>query len=87
MKQFLTIITVSLLLVSCSLRIPNALRYRNYKPVNDYGKKMELLQTYYPELYVLYLNGDIILEEMFEYTDRNGNPKVKISYRYRYTGR
>ena len=76
LKKILVILISALMLCSC------AMFYRDYKLVNDYSSQMELLQKNFPEVYNLYRNGDIVLDEMFEYTDKNGIPKVHISYHY-----
>lgn len=78
LKKILAILISALMLCSCAYMF-----YRDYKPVNDYSSQMELLQKKFPEVYNLYRNGDIVLDEMFEYTDENGVPKVHISYHYR----
>ena len=48
---------------------------------------MELLQSNFPEVYGLYKHGDVVLDDVFEYNDKNGTPKVHISYHYRNTKR
>ena len=83
MKKILVILLSATMLCSCST-ISKHLKYGNYEYVRDYSRQMELLKINFPELYDLYRSGDIILDEMFEYTDRNGVPKVHISYHYRY---
>ena len=78
LKKILVILISALILCSCA-----SMFYMDYKPVNDYSRQMELLQENFPEVYNLYRNGDIILNEMFMYTGENGEPRVHISYHYR----
>ena len=78
LKKILVILISALMLCSCA-----SMFYTDYKHVNDYSRQMELLQENFPEVYNLYRNGDIILNEMFVYTDENGEPRVHISYHYR----
>ena len=78
LKKILVILISVLMLCSCA-----SIFYMDYKPVNDYSSQMELLQENFPEVYNLYRNGDIILNEMFMYTGENGEPRVHISYHYR----
>ena len=59
------------------------MKYRDYKPVKDYRTQMELLQANFPEVYNLYRNGDVIIDEVFEYTGKDDSPKVHVTYHYR----
>ncbi len=79
LKKILVILIPVLMLCSCA-----SMFYTDYKPINDYSSQMELLQENFPEVYNLYRNGDIILNEMFTYTNENGVPRIHISYQYRY---
>ena len=54
-----------------------------YRNVTDYSERMQLLRTNFPEIYTLYTNGSIIINEMYEYNDKDGTPQVHINYRYR----
>ena len=83
MKKLLAILISATMLCSCST-IAKHIKYGDYEYVKDYRRQMELLEANFPEVYNLYRNGDVILDEMFEYTDRNGVPQVHISYHYRY---
>lgn len=78
MKKILVILLSALMLCSCA-----SMRYKDYKPIRDYNRQMELLRTGFPEVYNLYRNGDVVLDEMFEYTNKYGEPKIHISYHYR----
>ena len=80
MKRFLLILVTAFILTSCG--VPKYLK-KDYRPVRDYSERMELLQKNFPEVYNLYRNGEVVIEDMYEYTDRNGHPQVHISYYYR----
>ena len=84
MKRLLSILVSVTLLSSCSFRIPNAIKYKDYHRVRDYRKQMELVEENFPEIYNLYRQGDIVIDEVFEHTDRKtGKPQVHVSYYYR----
>lgn len=87
MKKILTILVSLAMLTSCSFKIPDSIKYKDYKPVRDHNKQMELLRENFPEIYNLYREGEVVLDDIFEYSDRDGTPKVHISYHYRYRGR
>ena len=53
-----------------------------YRSVRNYSELMELLKSNFPEIYTLYVQGQIVLDDMYEYT-KDGQPKVHISYHYR----
>ena len=77
MKKILILIVLALLLSSCAIFRPG------FRFVTDYSERMEILQRNFPEIYNLYRNGDVVLVEMYEYTDKNGHPQVHIEYHYR----
>lgn len=54
-----------------------------YKPVTDYSEQMELLRINFPEIYDLYRQGEVVLDEMYQYNDKDGTPKVHVSYHMR----
>lgn len=57
--------------------------YRNAY-VQDFDTQMALLKDNFPELYSLYVNGSIVLNNMYKYVDRNtGIIKVHVGYYYR----
>ena len=85
MKKILTLLVTLSMLTSCSFKIPNAVKYRDYHRVRDYTTQMELVREHFPEVYDLYRSGDVIIKEVFEYTDRKtGKPQVHVTYSYRY---
>lgn len=75
MKKLLTLIAIAVisLLTSC---------YPNRTYINNYSEKIYLVKRNFPELYQLYYNGDIIIDEVYIY-EKNGAENVGINYRYR----
>ena len=68
-----------MMLCSCA-----SLWYKDYHPINDYGRRIELVKEYFPEIYDLYCKGEVVIDDVFEYTDKNtGKERVHISYHYR----
>ncbi|MBP5505431.1 MAG: hypothetical protein J6X89_04960 [Bacteroidales bacterium] len=52
------------------------------KYVKDYSQQMELLKTNFPEIYNLYTQGKIVLNEMYEYINEDdGIVHVNIGYK------
>ena len=79
MKKLLVLFFIAITLNSCA-----SLLYKNYRPVTDYREEMELVRTNFPEVYEMYKNGEVIIDEVFEYTDKKtGGERVHISYHYR----
>ena len=79
MKKPIAILIAATMLCSCA-----SLRYKDYRPVTDYREQMELVRINFPEVYEMYKDGEVIIDEVFEYTDRKtGGEKVHISYHYR----
>lgn len=76
-KVVLLIVSTLIVLSSCA-----NLKY-NYRQVNDYGEKMELVKNNFPEVYRLYTNGDVVIDKVYTYDDYQGEPQVHISYHYR----
>lgn len=57
--------------------------YRNAY-VQEFDTQMALLKDNFPELYTLYVNGSIVINNMYKYVDRNtGTIKVHVGYYYR----
>lgn len=50
--------------------------------ITDYREEMEVLKENFPELYELYCNGKIVINELYEYVGDNGNLRYHISYRH-----
>ena len=81
MKKVILILVIVNLITGCGLIKYTKPGYRNVK---NYSERMELLQSNFPEIYGLYRQGDVVIDEMYQYYDRSGNPKVHVSYHYRY---
>ena len=70
-------LTTILAVPACGLIHYNKVYY------TDYSKQMSSLKLHFPEIYALYCNGLIIIDEMYEYETKDGDSKVHISYHYR----
>lgn len=77
MKKILSLLIIIVLATSCGIIQPGI----SY--VTDYTEQMTILKNKFPEIYELYRQGDIRLDQMYTYKDANGNEKVRISYSYR----
>ena len=63
------------------------IQYRYCKHyITDYSERMTVLKENFPEIYDLYRNGKVLLNEIYEYVGDNGNIKYHISYSYRSNG-
>lgn len=79
MKKLIVIFIIIVTLSSCA-----SLYYKDYRLITDYSERISLVQDNFPEIYNLYRSGDVIIDEVFEYTDKNtGKERVHISYHYR----
>ena len=83
MKRILFTIITLLMLSSCSLMyglIPETQPgFRRY----GYAEEVETLKTGFPELYELYINGHIIVTDMYEYINKDGETRINVTYHYR----
>lgn len=52
----------------------------NRQYISDYGSRMNIVKTMFPEIYDLYRQGDVIIESVYLDLDTN---KYHIEYRYR----
>jgi len=80
MKRFLSIVlalTLMLASASCGIMIP-----RGAEVITDHEQMMEILQEHFPDLYELHEQERIEVDEIYRYTDRSGQPKYKVSFRY-----
>ena len=73
MKKYFLLLVVLLSTTSC-------LTNKTY--IQDYSQKVRLLKTTFPELYQLYCNGSIIIDDVYTY-DKDGTERVGINYHYR----
>ena len=52
------------------------------KEIEDYGEKMEVLKSHFPEIYQLFCNGKVTIEELTEYVDEDtGSIRYHIEYK------
>lgn len=66
---------ITIVLNSCSIT--------NKVIVRDYSEKMELLKINFPEIYNLYVEGKVIINEIYTYNDKKtGEPRVNVNYRH-----
>ncbi len=71
-KKIVAGIISAILLVSCS----------TYKQVPSYSDEMLILRRDFPELYHLYLNGDIQVYGIYYKIDEDAVFHYRVSYRY-----
>ena len=80
MKRFLSIFlafTLMLTSASCGVMIP-----RGAEVITDHEQMMEILREHFPDLYELHEQERIEVDEIYFYTNRDGEPKYKVSFRY-----
>lgn len=79
-------IVLSLVVALCCLTSCGSLLHaeKDYRSVRDYSDRMMVLSNHFPEIYTLYKNGDVVVDDVYSYTDRKtGNPHFGIKYHYR----
>ena len=50
--------------------------------ISDPDEQIAVLQAEFPQLYALYQEGRIKVDEMYMYKDRKGRSKYRVSYDY-----
>jgi hypothetical protein len=55
---------------------------RNAEIITDHETIMAILQEHFPELYELHEQDRIEVDDIARYTDRDGQPKYRVSFRY-----
>lgn len=50
--------------------------------IDDHQERMEILKQQFPEIYKLFCEGRISLDEMYKLQKKNGKEKVKLQYHY-----
>ena len=73
MRKVVFLLSLVALLSSC---------VTNKTYIRDYGERIKLLKANFPEIYSMYCNGAVIIENVYTY-EKDGQEKVHISYRYR----
>ena len=69
MKRILLLIIMACMLNGCAI---------NY--ITNYSEKMRVVQSSFPEIYELYKQGEVIIDDVY-YNEKKGS--YHISYRYR----
>ena len=73
---FLGLLFITIILNSCSIT--------NLVYIRDYDERMRLVRENFPEIYNLYINGNVVIDEVYTYDNKKtGTPRVHVSYRYR----
>lgn len=52
------------------------------KHFTDYSERMSVLKENFPEIYQMYSNGAVIVNDLYEYVDRNEIIQYHINYRH-----
>ncbi len=73
MKKIFLLLIVILSISSCATN-------RTY--IQDYSQRVELVKTNFPEIYRLYCNGSVIINDVYTY-EKDGHERVGINYHYR----
>lgn len=81
MKNLLITLLFIFMLSSCAGI--NWLTRDNYERVKGYDNRMTTLKENFPEIYNLYINGHIVIRDLFYYTDSEGKRQIKVNYKYR----
>ena len=76
MRRFLTVLMLLLALQSCAV-----LRTGKFF-ILDHQEQAAVLQSEFPQLFALYQEGRISVDEMYMYKDRKGRSKYHVSYKY-----
>lgn len=75
-------LSLSIAFVMQSCGILESLIYSNRTYIEDYREKMDLVERNFPEIYQLYREGEVVIDEVYTY-ERDGSEKVHIDYHYR----
>ena len=51
--------------------------------IEDYSDQMDVLRSEFPEIYNLYCNGKIVINEMYHYKTKDGNSMTHLDYHMR----
>lgn len=75
MKKLILLLSVVTVLTACSVVVK-----RTY--VRDYREQIELIKTNFPEIYDLYRQGVVIIDDVYT-CEKDGKERVHIQYHYR----
>lgn len=73
-RNLATLLLGLLLLSSCAT---------NRKYITNYSDCMEIVRSYFPEIYELYRRGEVIIDSVYEQCDKEEKLHYHISYHYR----
>ena len=73
MKKFACLLLLITILSSCALN-------RTY--VKDYSRQIQLIKRNFPEIYDMYCNGTVIIDNVYTY-EKDGIERVRVNYHYR----
>lgn len=78
MRKLVSILLVLMLATaSCGVLKP-----RNAVVITDHEEMMAILQEHFPDLYELHEQERIEVDEIYFYTNSEGQPQYKVSLRY-----
>lgn len=49
--------------------------------ITDYSDRMDILRTDFPEIYNLYCNGKVVINELYHYKTKEGKSMTHVGYR------
>ena len=77
MKKIFILILIMISALSCAPARINKVYIR------DYNEQMDIVRSHFPQIYNLYIQGKIVINYVYTYTDRKtGDDKVNVSYHY-----
>ena len=48
--------------------------------ITEYSERMKVLRSDFPEIYNLYCDGKISIQEMYHYKTKDGKPMIHVGY-------
>lgn len=83
MKHLFIVLSIALFSSCTSLNNILSDRPANSVVVTDYSEQMRLLRDNFPEIYDLYKEGKVIINDIYTYYTKEGKSRVGINYRHR----
>jgi hypothetical protein len=81
MKKLFILLVALLSLSSCSTSFWTG-RPKDAVLITDFNQRMTALKDNFPELYNLFKQGKIVIDEMYMYNFKTGNPRVSVDYHH-----
>ena len=50
--------------------------------ISDYGEKMQILKSHFPEIYNLFTQGKATIDELYKFVGKDGKIKYNVSWRH-----